>query len=399
MRLLEGSIREYAWGSHTGIARIQGRSVPTPRPEAELWLGAHPSAPSRLAGVTPLTDAIAADPGAVLGSGAVQRYGERLPFLLKILAAAQPLSLQAHPDLAQARAGYAAESAAGVSPQARNYVDAWHKPELLVAVEPFDALCGFRDPHASAELFGTLDVPALKPIVEALRAADPAVALRESVQGLLTMPPERLPGLIGEVASAAAARVAEHPSYGLAVDLAQRYPADAGVLVAMLLNRITLQPDEAAWMPAGNLHAYLEGVGVEIMAASDNVLRGGLTPKHVDVAELLRILRFEVLDDPVVRPRPVAPGVVTWPVPAGDFALYRATVSDGVPAGGAAIRLPGSGPRIVLCIEGSATVDDGAGAVELHGGQAAFAPASAGPVEVRAASGGTAQLYQASVGD
>ncbi|HLL66255.1 MAG TPA: mannose-6-phosphate isomerase, class I [Micromonosporaceae bacterium] len=434
MRLLQGSIRGYAWGSRTAIATLQGRPVPTPEPEAELWLGAHPSAPALVrdglagdgAAGRPLTDIIAADPAGVLGDETVAQFGQRLPFLLKVLAAAQPLSLQAHPDLDQARAGFAAEQAAGADPSARNYVDDWHKPELLVAVEPFDALCGFRDPSISADLLGALDLPALRPAVAALRAADPATGLRDAVHGLLTLPAEDLPALVDLVAERAAdllaARAVDgaavdgaavdcaavdgaavdgaavdavaHASYRLVTELAQRYPGDAGVLVAMLLNRVTLQPGEAVWMPAGNLHAYLAGVGVEIMAASDNVLRGGLTPKHVDVAELLRILRFEVLDTPVLRPTASGPGVVTWPVPVADFTLHRAAV-----AGDAPVRLPGGGPRILLCLRGSVQADDGAGSVLLHGGQAAFAPASAGPIEVRVNdSAGTAEVYQAGTG-
>jgi mannose-6-phosphate isomerase len=399
MRLLRGPIRGYAWGSLTAIGELQGRPTPTAAPEAELWLGAHPSDPSLVTsplGDVPLTEVIAADPMRVLGPSTVDAFGERLPFLLKVLAAAQPLSLQAHPDLEQARAGYAAERAAGTDPAVANYVDAWHKPELLVALEPFDALCGFRDPAESADLLAALDVPALKAVVESLRAPDPAVALREAVQGLLNVPASRREGLVSEVAAAARARATEHPSYELAGTLAERYPEDVGVVVAMLLNRVLLEPSDAVWMPAGNLHAYLKGVGVEIMAASDNVLRGGLTPKHVDVSELVRVLRFEVLRDPVVRPQAVAPGVVTWPAPVADFALRRAVVSTDRPD----IEMPGSGPRIVLCLRGSVRVDDGERPIDLARGQAAFAPASAGPLTVRLiGDGGVAELYQASVGD
>ena len=164
----------------------------------------------------------------------------------------------------------------------------------------------------------------------------------------------------------------------------------------MLLNRVLLQPSEAVWMPAGNLHAYLDGLGVEIMAASDNVLRGGLTPKHVDVPELLHVLRFEVLRDPVVRPHAVAPGVVTWPVPVADFALHRAVVSAGRPA----VQLPGSGPRIVLCLRGAVRVDDGDRPIDLVRGEAAFAPASAASLTVsRTGDDDVAEVYQASVGE
>jgi mannose-6-phosphate isomerase len=381
MELLDSPIRKYAWGSHTAIAALQGRSTPTSEPEAELWLGAHPASPSRLR-VTgqALSDAIAADPVGVLGRASVDRFGARLPFLLKVLAAAQPLSLQAHPDLAQARAAHAAGNV--------NYVDAWHKPELLVALATFDALCGFRDPSASAAMLGGLGVPGLKSTVDALRQNDTATALRDAVHGLLAVPAEERPALVVDVVAAAESRVAEHPSYALAVELAAVYPGDVGIVVAMLLNRVQLAPGEAVFMPAGNLHAYLRGVGVEVMAASDNVLRGGLTPKHVDVPELLRILRFEVLADPVLRPQRVDPGVVTWPVPVDDFALHRCVVGADRPA----LTLPGDGPRVLLCVRGSIRADDGVAAVTVNAGGAAFAPAGRGPIAIS----GDGEAYQAS---
>jgi len=387
MRLLDAPIRGYAWGSRTAIAGLQGRPTPAPGPEAELWLGAHPGAPAVLAESGERLDAaIAADPGGLLGADVAARYGARLPFLLKVLAAAEPLSLQAHPDPEQATAGFAAEEAAGVARDSpdRTYADAAHKPELLVAVAEFDALCGFRSPAESASVLAALDVPTLDPVLAALGKPDPGDALRAAVS-LLLRHPEPAP-LVAEVAAAAAGR----DGYELVAELFARYPGDAGVVLALLLNRVRLAPGEAVWMPAGNLHAYLRGVGVEIMAASDNVLRGGLTPKHVNVAELLRVLRFEVLADPVVRPVDVAPGVVTWPVPVPDFALHRALVA------GEPVRLPGGGPRIVLCLRGELTVDDGSAPVTLRGGQAAFAGAADGAGALVAT--GRGELYQASTG-
>jgi mannose-6-phosphate isomerase len=381
VELLDNPIRGYSWGSRTAIAALQGRPVPTEQPEAELWMGAHPDSPSAVGGV-PLTARIAGDPAGVLGAGTVARFGERLPFLLKVLAPEAPLSLQAHPTNEQAAAGFAAEEAAGRPPDAsdRNYKDAHHKPELLVAVEPFEALCGFREPSVTATLLAGLDVAELAPTVAVLRGPDPDAALREAVTGLMGLGDAERKLLVESVVAAARAR----SGYELAVALGERYPGDIGVVVALLLNHVHLRPGEAVWMPAGNLHAYLRGTGVEIMAGSDNVLRGGLTPKHVDVPELLRVLRFEVLADPVVRPREVAPGLVTWPAPIDDFALYRAD-----PDGGEIV-LPGHGPRIVLCLRGEVRVDDGAGELALTGGQAAFG--AAGRTATVAGSG---EVYQA----
>ena len=386
MELLDSPIRKYAWGSHTAIATLQGRPAPTEEPEAELWMGAHPASPSRL-GVTgvALSAAIGADATGLLGERAVGRFGPRLPFLLKVLAAAAPLSLQAHPDLKQARLGFAVEEAAGAH---HNYVDGWHKPELLVAVAEFHALCGFRDPAESASVLAALGVPGLKSTVDMLRQLDAATALRGAVRGLLTLPEGERGPLVSEVVAAAGSRAAEHPSYALAVELAAAYPGDLGVVVAMLLNRVTLAPGEAVYMPAGNLHAYLRGVGIEIMAASDNVLRGGLTPKRVDVDELLRILRFEVLSDPVRHPVEAARGVLTWPVPVDDFALHRTRVGAELPA----VTMPGTGPRVAFCLRGSVRVDDGVLPLTLKGGQAAFAPAGRPPLAVS----GDGEIYQAS---
>jgi mannose-6-phosphate isomerase len=387
VELLDSPIRKYAWGSHTAIATLQGRPSPTGDPEAELWIGAHPASPSRLAlrGGS-LSDAIENDPEGLLGAASVERFGARLPFLLKVLAAAQPLSLQAHPDLEQARAGYAAEE--GRPAAERNYIDAWHKPELLVAVSEFDALCGFRDPVQSAAALAALGVPRLKPIVDALRQIDAPTALREGVNALLATPPEERGSLVADVVAAGEAHLGEEPSYALATELAAAYPGDLGVVLAMLLNRVTLLPDEAVFMPAGNLHAYLRGVGVEVMAASDNVLRGGLTPKRIDVPELLRVLRFEVLSEPILRPTDRGPGLVTWSVPVDDFALHRARVGGDTPA----VTLPGSGPRVALCLRGQVRVDDGVSPVVLTSGQAAFAPAGRAALAVS----GDGELYQAS---
>ncbi|MFC7544775.1 mannose-6-phosphate isomerase, class I [Plantactinospora sp. GCM10030261] len=387
MERLHGPIRDYAWGSRSVLAQLQGRPVPADGPEAELWLGAHPGGPgvvSRPAGPIPLPDLLAREPEHWLGGEVLRRFGPRLPFLLKILAPERPLSLQAHPDAEQARAGYAAEEVAGVH---RNYADPYHKPELLVALQPFEALCGFRDPAISAEVLAALRLDALAPVVAALRTG--VAGLAEAVRLLLTWPESERAGLVG-----AAVRASAAPALAGRADLVGRlardYPDDPGVLVALLLNEVRLAPDEAIWMPAGNLHAYLNGCGVEILAASDNVLRGGLTPKRVDVPELLGVLRFEVLTDPVLKPEPLGPGLVTWPVPVEDFALRRARVGGAEP-----VRLEPLGPRVVLCTEGRVTVGDAAGSVDLGPGAAAFGAAVAGPLSVD----GDGEAYVASVAD
>jgi mannose-6-phosphate isomerase len=378
MQPLAGRIRAYAWGSRTALAQLTGRPQPSTGPEAELWFGAHPDDPSALPDGS-LLDALAADPDGLLGTGVVGEFGARLPYLLKVLAAESNMSLQAHPDAAQAAVAYDARHP--------GYTDRYHKPELLVALDEFDALCGFRDPSVSAEVLAAMRVPALAAVVDALRAPVPVdQRLRRAVELLMEWPvEERLP-MVAEVAAA---------GEPLAKDLGERYPGDVGVVVALLLNRVRLSRDDAVFMPAGNLHTYLCGLGVEVMAASDNVLRGGLTPKRVDVPELLRVLRFEVLEQPVVSAVQLGPGVSTWPVPVREFALYKATLGAGDPAGTGPVGLPATGPRVVLCVTGAVSVSSGAASLPLTSGGAVFVGAGEPPVEVS----GAGTVFQVGVAD
>jgi mannose-6-phosphate isomerase len=384
---LTGVVRPYAWGSHTAIAELQGRPAPTEAPEAELWLGAHPGDPSTVhtqSGQVSLAKLIADDPKQQLGEQVAATFGPRLPFLLKVLAAEQPLSLQAHPDLDYAREAFARQQADPALP--KNYTDANHKPEMLVALTPFEALCGFRSPKAAAESLHSFAIPALAAVEKSLHEGD----LSAAVQTLLTWPEDDRAPLI-EAVVAAAATHPDDESCALVTDLATHYPGDPGVLVALLLNHVRLQPGEAIWMPAGNLHAYLKGTGVELMAASDNVLRGGLTPKRVDVAELLKVLRFEVLDDPILKPTEVAPGILTWQVPVPDFVLYRADLDGTRPP----TEIPAEGPRIILTFTGDLFAGESIDGtpIELPRGAAAYAPADAGKIKLA----GTGQAFIAAV--
>ncbi len=373
---LTGVIRPYAWGSHSVIAELQGRPAPTEAPEAELWLGAHPDDPSTVggaAGEVSLASFIGGNPQAQLGDRVLGSFGPRLPYLLKILAAENPLSLQAHPDLEYAKQAFARQQADPTRP--KNYTDANHKPEMLVALTPFEALCGFRAPTAAADAIDALAVPSLDPVVKSLRDGD----LRTAVETLLSWPPDDRAALIDSVVTAAKA----HPdddAGALIAHLAGHSPADPGVLVALLLNHVRLQPGEAIWMPAGNLHAYIRGAGVELMAASDNVLRGGLTPKRVDVPELLKVLRFEVLDDPILKPTELSPGVLTWPVPVPDFVLYRLDLDGTRPP----TEVPAEGPRIIVTASGDLFAGESVDGtpIELASGEAAFAPAAAGKIKL-----------------
>ncbi|QPP08552.1 mannose-6-phosphate isomerase, class I [Streptomyces bathyalis] len=390
MDRLINTVRPYAWGSTTAIPEFLGRP-PSGEPQAELWMGAHPGAPSKLGragGEQALTGVIAADPEGELGPQTVRAFGPRLPFLLKLLAAASPLSLQVHPDLEQARQGFADEEARGVPVNApeRNYKDANHKPELICALTDFDGLCGFRRATEAADLLAALDVDALKPYVDILRASPESEALREVLTAVLTADPEEIAGTV-EKAARASARLAagagtdgadasaEARAYAVCASLAHHYPGDPGVIAAMLLNHVTLRPGEALYLGAGVPHAYLSGLGVEIMANSDNVLRSGLTPKHVDVPELLRIVRFEPGEPAVLRPEAGPGGEERYEVPIDEFRLSRFVIAPGAAVG----PLEALTPQILLCTGGHVVLrgdaSRGEGQLALERGQSAYVPA------------------------
>ncbi|HIW92559.1 MAG TPA: mannose-6-phosphate isomerase, class I [Candidatus Corynebacterium avicola] len=396
---IEGRIRNYAWGSRTALAEITGRPVPTEHPEAELWFGAHPGAPCDLVdtGET-LEQRIAEDPEGQLGHAA---GAGRLPFLLKILAADRALSLQAHPTVEQAKAGYARENADGVPVDSsqRNYKDDNHKPELIVALTPFEALAGFRPVDCTRELFAALQGAGatelsrystlLGPGDDGAGSADP-VLLRALATTWITLPATERDTLLSSVLGGCESLVADSgtPDWiaaaaQAALDLSDQYPGDSGVLISLLLNHVVLAPGEAVFLSAGKLHAYLKGTGVEIMANSDNVLRGGLTSKHIDVPELMKVVDFSSSENQVRTAR--ADGSYVTPVP--EFALRV------LPDGGTA---DVEGPAIVLATAGDCTVSgqDVDGETVLRPGQAAWVPADAG----RIVADGSAQFFVATVG-
>ena len=373
--------RDYAWGSTQAIADLLG-TEPSGGPEAELWLGAHPGSPSRI--LDPSQTGGAADLAAWFAEDASRALGSpepRLPYLLKVLAADGPLSLQAHPSAAQAKAGYDREEAEGIpvdSPD-RNYRDPYPKPELIFALsEPFDALCGFRDPAVSAAVLAGLALAtdgegrrAIESFGRSL-AGDPSVALRRATEWLLGRDPA-VSGLVAAVLDAAQRVTPDaDPATRLAADtammLAQAFPGDPGIVLALLLNRVALRPGQVLYLPAGNIHAYLRGLGIELMTASDNVLRGGLTPKRIDVAELVSILDFSPIEaKPLEAERPRA-GVEVFRPDVPDFALDHVVVDDRVPQ--AAVPLPGA--SIALCTAGTLDVTGAAGSVRLIRGDAVF---------------------------
>ncbi|MFJ9855468.1 mannose-6-phosphate isomerase, class I [Streptomyces sp. NPDC101150] len=396
MDRLANTVRPYAWGSTTAIPELLGVE-PTGAPQAELWMGAHPGAPSRIdrgAGPVSLAEAIDAAPDAELGEATVRAFGPRLPFLLKLLAAGSPLSLQVHPDLTQAKEGFADEERRGVPRDAahRNYKDANHKPELICALTPFDGLCGFRHPDRAADLLEGLGVDDLKPYVDILRASPEESALREVLTAVLTAEHDAIAGTVERAAAAAdrlGAQAGEYADdYAAYAAIAHHYPGDPGVIAAMLLNHVRLQPGEALFLGAGIPHAYLSGLGVELMANSDNVLRCGLTPKHVDVPELLCIVRFEAGDPGVLRPEAVD-GEEVYETPIDEFRLSRFALAPGA----APRPLDSRTPQVLLCTAGTVQLaGDATPGLTLAPGESAFAPAGE---RITAAGDGT--LFRATV--
>ncbi len=395
MYLMKNRVRPYAWGSRTAIATLLGEPAPSSEPQAELWVGAHPGDPSVLVGRGSLPDVIGEDPAGALGPEVAREFDGSLPFLLKLLAADSPLSLQAHPTTAQARAGFDAEEAAGVPLDAplRNYKDRSHKPELICALTPFEALCGFRPTEVTVRLLDELATPALGDLRSALVERPGEPGLREVVTALLEADRARIAPTVDVVAAACRARAEASgefaPEFAMAARLAEFYPGDPGVLIALLMNRIDLLPGEAVFLPAGNMHAYLSGFGVEIMASSDNVLRGGLTTKHVDVTELSSVVTFAP-DQPMLVPAvPVAPGEVAFRTPAPEFALSRIRVDR------VGRVLEHTGPQILMVVDGSLTLTDAQGReIEAGAGSSVFLPARTGPVRVH----GTGTLFRATDG-
>ncbi|MDR1507894.1 MAG: mannose-6-phosphate isomerase, class I [Treponema sp.] len=367
---LDNQIKHYAWGSPDWIPALTGRQNPEKTPWAELWMGVHGGGPSKVAGKnTPLGEFIAADPGRLLGGKAAN-----LPFLLKILAAASPLSIQAHPNSEDARRGWDAENAAGIKEESpdRNYRDPNHKPEIICALTPFTVMAGFREPSATERLAGAFFPPGApgdrlkraldggcKNFLSALFALDEKE--RRTVTALAA-------GAARPAAQSLCAEAAE--AFALCKKLAAAYPGDPGILAPLYLNVMELQPFQAIYLPSGILHSYVHGLGVECMANSDNVLRGGLTAKHIDKEELFRILRFRPYTPEINSGEPDADeNWHRYSTPFREFALFRLTLHH------SAARLTERGAAIAVVTRGNVSLSAGTGAaLRLAQGESAFIP-------------------------
>lgn len=388
MVLIDGALKNYDWGSTTVIPELLDRPA-TGEPVAEVWFGAHPSGPAELRGSgVGLDEHIEADRRAALGDSVAARFGS-LPFMLKVLAAEAPLSLQTHPSTGQAERGFEREESLGIDRDGadRCFRDRHHKPELICALTEFSALCGFREPAETLELLAEIPTGALDPLRARLSAEPTPGGLRGLVEWLLSQDRRSTADLVGSVVAACAERSSSPfaPERQMVHGLGRRYPQDPAVLMALLLNLVTLQAGESIFFGPGNLHCYLRGTGVEVMANSDNVVRAGLTSKHVDCATLLEILDTAPLTVEVQRPSATV-GVVSYRSPVEEFSLQRIDLN------GSALIEPG--PAILLCTSGHARFESRTDAHGLGRGQAAWTAACDGPARLD----GTATVFRAGVG-
>ena len=378
--LMQNPIQGYDWGSHDALTTLFGIPNPAGKPQAELWMGAHPNGCSEvtLAGdVQKLSTLIERAPAAVLGEATQARFGS-LPFLFKVLCAEKALSIQVHPSKAQAEAGFAREEAAGIDIKAsnRNYKDPNHKPELVFALTPYQAMNGFRAIPAILALFERVKLATIADLVAALAANQNEAGLQHFFHQLLILTgPRKEDALAGLLAYAAAHQ--DEETFALVTSLAAQYPGDVGLFSPLLLNVVTLQPGQAMYLDACTPHAYVRGTGLEIMANSDNVLRAGLTPKYIDVAELLDCTRFVAKpNDQILLDPSVDSAVQHYDVPVPDFTFSV------YPAGEHALTTASA--EILFAIDGTVILQQGKQSLRLEKGQSAFIPAATGSYQLLA---------------
>ncbi|MBC2744172.1 MAG: mannose-6-phosphate isomerase, class I [Desulfosarcina sp.] len=392
---LENAIQTYAWGSKTAIADLLGQPSPAEKPQAELWMGTHPKGPSMVIADgdrIPLQQLIDQQPVDILGNDVAMRFGNTLPYLFKVLAAARPLSIQAHPSKHQAVEGFSRENREGKALAApdRNYRDDNHKPEVICALTPFWGLNGFRSAAAVVDLLAPVCPQLLEDAFEDLKNRQGG-GVRKFFKAMMTLSADKRQAAAQEVLDKANPWADRSPVYRWMVQLARAYPADMGVLSPALLNLICLEPGQAMYLPAGQLHAYLDGMGIELMANSDNVLRGGLTPKHVDVPELLRVVKFVETSVKIIDAGPVRPAESGYDCPAEEFSLTVIRTTKGQPYFSPSKR----SVEMLLCTAGEGRLDDGGQGeiLTVKKGDSFLVPAGLDPYAIR----GNVALYKAAV--
>ncbi|MCB9799657.1 MAG: mannose-6-phosphate isomerase, class I [Candidatus Omnitrophica bacterium] len=394
--LLKNQIRNYQWGSKTAIAELLHLAVPSDQPQAEVWIGTHPIAPSQIyfeEKWTGLDEVIRLYPQDILGKVCHERFKGHLPFLFKILAVETPLSIQAHPNTAQAREGFEREEKLKIplnAPQ-RCYKDRFHKPEMICALTPFQALVGFRKFSQIIQLFNKVRTPFIAPILDLFEKNQTEEGLRIFFETLWSLQTEERKNIIQGTLAIAKKYSGSDPIYEWVTRLGKIYPDDIGVLAPLFLNLITLQPKEAVELASGILHCYLEGLAVEIMANSDNVLRCGLTHKHINAPELLRITHFTESYPEVLTPQKSESGEKKYLSRAEEFSLAEITLQEDT----AHFFSTHNTVEIILCLQGEINVTNKQSGeiISLKRGRALLIPGAVGHYSLK----GNGFLYKASL--
>lgn len=395
IELLQNTIQFYAWGSTSAIPGLLNKENPSGKPWAELWMGAHSKAPSWVSCEgqrQSLIDWIRQYPHDILGRKISERFHNKLPYLFKVLAAAKPLSIQAHPDLAQAKEGFERENKQNISLDAamRNYKDDNHKPECILAVSKFYALYGFRTISEIVGLITTACPVGLSRELDHLKTMPDSHGLKKFYTALMTMDPAKQKRVVDEAVQNID-KIYDQDSAIWMKKLSEEYPSDIGILSPILLNLICLEPGQALFLPAGELHAYLAGLGIELMANSDNVLRGGLTAKHIDLPELLKVVNFEPHPVELLETKDCGANEKLFITPADEFVLSLITVSEEK----SYISSTHRSADILLCSGGEATMQDTGtkNSIHIKKGDSVLIPAAVKAYKIS----GNAGFYKAAV--
>lgn len=394
--VLKNPVQDYSWGSRTFIPQLMGEVTPSDQPQAELWMGAHPKAPSLVlydGEWISLPELVKKNPEDILGRTISKKFSNRFPFLFKVLAAARPLSIQAHPNKEQAHEGFLRENGLKIPLNAphRNYKDQNHKPELICALTPFLALRGFRNLRDIISLMERIESTVIKKVILNLKSQTPNDGLKRFFTTLMTMERKEKEQVISDVVTFSEKHFDSDPALEWVLKLHNVFPSDPGILSPIFLNMIRLQPGEAMHIPAGELHVYMEGAGIELMANSDNVLRGGLTHKHMDIPELLRILKFTPSEPAILRPEKINQYERVYPTSVEEFRLSEISIGEGL----SFYSQKNRAVEIIICMNGEARIKDtGSGeTLFLKRGRSIMVPASVKQYRIQ----GQSKLYKATV--
>lgn len=388
--VMNNKIQNYPWGSVDSVSKLFNIANPDSQPQAEIWMGAHPNGCSEIeidGKPTLLSDFIQQHKPEILSPQTAEQFGE-LPYLFKVLAAAQALSIQVHPSKQEAEIGFEKENQQGIALNAanRNYKDPNHKPELVYALTPYQAMNGFRSLAEIVDNFEQLNIQPLKPLIDALKREQNETGLEAFFTQLLSLQGEEKTDAVDALLSHVKASV-KNETYALIEELSVQYPGDIGLFAPLMLHVLTLQPGEAMYLDARTPHAYLKGTGLEIMANSDNVLRAGLTPKHMDVAELAKCTKFVEKPAETLLLEPVDQGdILLFPVPVPDFkfAIFPQPHS---------VEMSIDSAEVLMPLDAGLTIENNQGiSVTIDKGQSVFVPAYTGSYKLSSA-GRVARAY------